>query len=411
MGTRPVTTNNNGDQTAAALDTGWRPWKVVVGNFCLTVPTYGLLSSVGLFQTEISWIISVFGFVMCLFAGPCGVLFDRYGSGWLLAASTSAYAGSFVGLAFSATYAHFMGCLMVAGISATAPTTVAFSVMSQWFSVSVREGLATGCVTVGAAFAVLVLSAIILGFMALGNALVETNMSHHRRRTASGSSGTAWDGAVVSKILTSSRFWLVSYAIFGQSFLFLSQPPPNLPTAYELVLFIQLGSIPTYAVLSNFGDKQFYLVMSYNIGAIIGRTAPLWLSDRKLGPLNTIIMMNMFTLLVVLLIWLPFGSTVQGLFTAIVLLGIGTGSFVPLGVSCVSALCGPVHTGTWLGSVYTVVSFATLIGNLATGAILAAYKSDGLIAFLAVVLLSGLISATALRWLCHGRRLILRRKI
>jgi len=67
-------------------------------------------------------------------------------------------------------------------------------------------------------------------------------------------------------------------------------------------------------------------------GAMIGRTVPLWLSDRKLGPINTIILMNVFTLLTVLVVWLPFGAlTVPALFVVVLLMGIGTGSFVPLG--------------------------------------------------------------------------------
>jgi len=65
---------------------------------------------------------------------------------------------------------------------------------------------------------------------------------------------------------------------------------------------------------------------------MIGRTVPLWLSDRKLGPINTIILMNVFTLLTVLVVWLPFGAlTVPALFVVVLLMGIGTGSFVPLG--------------------------------------------------------------------------------
>lgn len=67
-------------------------------------------------------------------------------------------------------------------------------------------------------------------------------------------------------------------------------------------------------------------------GAVIGRIVPLWISDRKLGPLNTIILMNCFTLLAVLVVWLPFGaSSVPVLYVVVILLGIGTGSFVPLG--------------------------------------------------------------------------------
>lgn len=114
------------------FDTGWRPWKVVLGGFCLTVPTYGLLSSVGLFKTyweehqlrngsytdsEISWIISMFGFLVCLFASPSGMLFDRYGHAWMLGVSTAVYVGAFVGLAFCSTYQQFMTCLVIAGLA------------------------------------------------------------------------------------------------------------------------------------------------------------------------------------------------------------------------------------------------------------------------------------------------------
>lgn len=67
-------------------------------------------------------------------------------------------------------------------------------------------------------------------------------------------------------------------------------------------------------------------------GAVLGRTLPPWLSDRLLGPLNATVLMNMFTLLSVLAVWLPLGaSSTEALFVVMVLMGIGTGSFVPLG--------------------------------------------------------------------------------
>ena len=55
--------------------------------------------------------------------------------------------------------------------------------------------------------------------------------------------------------------------------------------------------------------------------------------------MNTTIVMNVFTLLVVLTIWLPVGATsVPALFIVVVLMGIGTGSFVPLGGKVLPAL-------------------------------------------------------------------------
>lgn len=42
--------------------------------------------------------------------------------------------------------------------------------------------------------------------------------------------------------------------------------------------------------------------------------------------------MNLFTLLVVLAIWIPVGaSSLAALFIVVALMGVGTGSFVPLG--------------------------------------------------------------------------------
>jgi len=214
--------------------------------------------------------------------------------------------------------------------------------------------------------------------------------------------------------------------------------------------------------------------------------------------------MNMFTLVAVLGVWLPFGAaTVQGLFVAVVLMGIGTGSFVPLGgkswfgymsarcdgllfwdvewcggttlhgvdmyiyfvdmISVWSGLGRKMNTRKQMGRrkqkairtnmvslsknsfmrnralrtqrhgdlawirlydcqfcVRTLAPFrhvlsvclsytlltrnSTLIGNPATGAILAKYGSTGLLVFLALVLLTGLVSAVGLRWCClRGR--------
>ncbi|ESA43948.1 hypothetical protein GE21DRAFT_853 [Neurospora crassa] len=422
-GSTHASSQANEEKTVANLDHGWRPWLVVIGCFCLIVPSYGLLSSIGLFQTEweqhqlreysksdISWIISVFGFLDCFFAAPCGILFDRFGPRSLLLVGSTIYVASFVGLAFSTTYGQFMACFVVAGISCAAPTTVGFTVVSQWFKI--REGLATGCVTVGSAVGgiffslvlqelfnryewrtgVLILAGIIMAFMTIGNFLVERNES----QPTGAETEDSWDFTAIRDMIISPKFWLVSFSIF----------------AYEMVLFSQWGSIPSYAVSTNFGDKQFYLMTTYNIGAIVGRTLPSWLSDRKLGPVNTIIIMNVFTLLVVLVVWLPFGAmAVSALFVVTVLMGVGTGSFVPLGVQCVSGLCTSRTIGTWLGFVYTFSSFATLLGNPATEAILSRQGPKALMAFLAGTLVFGLACMVSLRFVMHGGKWILVRKI
>lgn len=105
--------------------------------------------------------------------------------------------------------------------------------MSQWFST--QEGIATGCVTVGAAVggivfslllqmlfdkfpwqtAILALSGILFALMLLGNLLVETNLI--RKPPAEG-----WHRSVLLDLLKSPKFWLVTYAVFGGFALFFS---------------------------------------------------------------------------------------------------------------------------------------------------------------------------------------------
>ncbi|KAL2122445.1 hypothetical protein VTJ04DRAFT_2900 [Mycothermus thermophilus] len=106
--------------------------------------------------------------------------------------------------------------------------------------------------------------------------------------------------------------------------------------------------------------------------------------------------MNLLTLIVVLGIWLQLGaSSTVALYAVVVLMGVGSGSFVSLGVGCINVLCTPETIGTWFGSVYGVVSFAT---PPISAFVLERHGPNGLVVFLAAVLLSGMITAGWLKW-------------
>lgn len=116
------------------------------------------------------------------------------------------------------------------------PSTIAFSVVSQWFRD--RAGIATGLVTLGAALggiffslvlqalfanlqwkaASLVLTAILACSLLLGNLLVETNAVEHTAHE-----DERREGPKLSGMLRSPKFWLASYAIFGECSRFLGQ--------------------------------------------------------------------------------------------------------------------------------------------------------------------------------------------
>ena len=71
---------------------GWRAWLVVAGSFCIIFGTFGLLSSVGIFQAywqenqlkaytsrDVGWIAAVNVFLNLFLGVQVGVTFDRYG--------------------------------------------------------------------------------------------------------------------------------------------------------------------------------------------------------------------------------------------------------------------------------------------------------------------------------------------
>ncbi len=100
-----------------------------------------------------------------------------------------------------------------------------------------------------------------------------------------------------------------------------------------------------------------------------------------------LLLMTVLTLLTIFVVWIPFGSSnIAALYVVAFFMGIGTGSFVPLGGmytnaipicplpflrrsvftniglvtsgACLSHLCDGRGYGKWLGSCYAIVSFA-----------------------------------------------------
>ena len=91
-------------------------------------------------------------------------------------------------------------------------------------------------------------------------------------------------------------------------------------------------------------------------GAICGRTVPSYFAD-SWGVFNMLHSMIGFTAITAFAIWIPFGAQhAAALYVVGFLMGVGTGSFVPLSATCLSRLCDDRGYGKWLGSCYSVVS-------------------------------------------------------
>ncbi|KAI1342633.1 major facilitator superfamily domain-containing protein [Xylariaceae sp. FL0016] len=362
-----------------------RSWKVLVGALCLTIPTFGLTSTIGLFQTywqrhqltglsatDISWIISIYGFLSTFLSFLAGILYDQF---------------SF-------------------------PDVVAFGVVDQWFKKS--HPFAVGFVTIGAPvggiffslvlntlferyswkLAMAILTSILASFLLLGALLVEPKKlpgcRHEEAQFAhEGSHTSRASTSIASRLdisqwtfLRSRKFYLFSYTVF----------------VFEFVLYAQWGSLPAYAVYVGLGN-QFYIQMTYNIGAIITRALPPYLATRW-GSFNVSLGMMLFTTVVMFGVWIPSGdSSAVALYAVAFLVGLGTGSFTPLAASCISELCGGRGYGKWIGGCYTISSFALLISNPVTQKILNSLGPKLLVSIMGSVLFTGFCTCLAVRWL------------
>lgn len=140
---------------------GRKAWLVVFSSFCLIAATFGLTSSIGLFQShwqshqlsdyssqDISWISSTQVFLTLFLGVQIGPLFDRYGPRWLTFVGSVGCVAYLLLLGQCTEYWQFLLCFgVLGGTSGAILTTVALSVISHWFHA--RRGLATGITFTG----------------------------------------------------------------------------------------------------------------------------------------------------------------------------------------------------------------------------------------------------------------------
>lgn len=140
---------------------GTRAWLVVAGSFFVISGTFGLLSSIGIFQAywqenqlkqytsrDVGWIAAVNAFLNLFLGVQVGPLFDAYGSRWLLISGSVLYVASLFLLAECTAYYQFMLVYgILSGVAGAILTTTALAVVAHWFEL--KRGLASGLVFVG----------------------------------------------------------------------------------------------------------------------------------------------------------------------------------------------------------------------------------------------------------------------
>ncbi|KAJ0348311.1 hypothetical protein KNSL1_005731 [Colletotrichum chrysophilum] len=256
-------------------------WVCVVGSFMFLYPSYGFMQSVGTVQSylqlnqlsdytarDLGWISGIFTSLGLLLGIQAGPLMDAYGTRLLAPISAATLVPLFFLLGECTEYWHFILCLgVLGGISSALTSTVAMAVIGKLFSR--RRGLAMG-----------------------------------------------GKGATLNfSAFKSPPFDFMTMGLF----------------LLEFVLFGITGLLPTFAIVAGFPSSiGFSLIAILNGCSCLGRIVSGMAGDR-LGHLNVLLFMILFTVSFTAIILVPFGTKhIGALYAFSALWGIGSGSFLSI---------------------------------------------------------------------------------
>jgi len=306
------------------LDGGVRAWLTVVSSTAALTGTFGLINSIGVFQSyldthqlrsfesrDVGWIAAV-NIFLCLFLGvQSGPLFDRHGPGWLLAGASVVFVAGMVGMSYAGcpsrpsdlcatgaesvrTYVILMATWgLLCGASAAVITTIALAVVAHWFDT--RRGLAVGIVSAGSSiggvifplvmretldklgwtWSVRIAMLIVVVLLAVANAFI-------RGRTKELNAGRTLKRMKVVDLscFTDARFVWATLGIASKRMptarrqLRTSETDRFIHLVFEFVVAATLGVLPTWATARGFDDATAFAILTvYNAYvAIFGLT-------------------------------------------------------------------------------------------------------------------------------------------
>ncbi|MCJ1319749.1 hypothetical protein MMC15_005085 [Xylographa vitiligo] len=391
-------------------DGGLEAWLVVFGGFCCLFCSFGWINCIGVFQdyyqttllrqyspSTVSWIVSLETFMMFLGGPIMGKLYDNYGPRYLLLVGTFLHVFGLMMTSISTEYYQF---ILAQGICSPIGASMVFypalSAVATWFFH--RRALAFGIMASGSSlggviFPILVQNLIpkigfpwtmrVSAFLILA-LLIVANLTVKSRLAPS---PKPFSFMAFVKPLGEPTFALLTLGAF---FIFFGI---FIPFTFIQLSGQALGMSPQ---LSN------YLLAVLNAASVFGRTLPGYLGDR-FGRFNVIVILNFFSAIIILALWLPARGNAPILVFA-ALYGFGSGAFVSMVPACLAQISNIKEIGVRNGTIFAIVSFAALCGNPIAGALLGNGTSfTKVIIFAGVVYMAGaviflLTRATLVKW-------------
>ncbi|KAH0556791.1 hypothetical protein GP486_005423 [Trichoglossum hirsutum] len=354
-------------------DGGIVAWTQVVMVHLVVFNTWGCINSFGVFQTyyvntlgrppsDISWVGSMQIFLVFFIGTFSGRATDAGYFHLIFSIGTALQAVGIFATSFASAYWQlFLSQGVCQGLASGLLFCPTLALLSTYFSK--KRGIALGIVASGSATGGLVFPAIVeqllprigfpwtvrvIGFIAVGTLMIVNTFMKTRLPPRRAGPLVEW-----------AAFKEVPYVLFsiGMFLMFLG----------IYFAFYYIGSFGRAVGLSTKDSITLLLIMN-GVG-IVGRLVPNYAADRWFGPLNTMIPSAAFAS-VVLFCWIPVQDS-TGLTVFSVLYGLfaaGVQSLFPATLSALTTDMGKM--GVRMGMVFSIISFASLIGPPIAGALI-----------------------------------------
>lgn len=414
-------------------DGGTRSWIVVLGSFFLLMASYGMMNSVGVFQsyletnqlssyssTDVGWISSSFVFVALLLGVYIGPLFDTHGPKVLVYGGSVIFMLSLILFAECKQYWQFLLTFgVLGGIGAALVSTVAMACVPHWFEIRAGQAIGTalagsglggivfpfvmraGFSNIGFKWTMRVLAFVVGCLCLLGSFMVRARLP--RRKSSKAvidlrcfkdlkftfmTLSTFCKSHPVSGFRLSDTWEQISWSVrlatnwlfnsFGAAILLITRNVSDIH--YRSRLLDKYECLPgcrpkRVGLLIYFWSPTYiteYQELTYikSFGTI-GRLVAGRIADRY-GRLNTLAVAVVLTTLWLFILLYPFQKSVPVLYIFSCLYGLTAASFISVSPVCIRQISDTKEIGLRFGTCYSVVSFAWVIPPLLCSTLLLA---------------------------------------
>ncbi|KAI1790846.1 MFS general substrate transporter [Ganoderma leucocontextum] len=375
-------------------DGGAAAWLTVLGSFLALFCSFGQMNAFGTFQSwytthqlhdlhpsTIAWIGSVQLWVFFFSGGFIGRVFDVYGPRIIMALGTAIYVLSIVLTSVARNYYHYLfaqGVLSGLGVgmlfypplasisthfSKYRATALGIAMVGSGIGGTVYPILLEYLfVNVGFAWGVRVSAIICFVFCTTATITVTSGIPPEK---ASAKGAAPW---LDLRALKDPKFALL---VIGSCFM-------------AFGLFTPFCYLVSFAADQGMSRRTaFYMLAVLNAASVLGRIAPAHFAD-AFGRFTLLVPCAFLAGLSTVLLW-PAAHSLAPLIVYAALYGLFSGAFNALIVPCIAQISDIREIGMRIGLLYSIISFPSLVGNPAAGALLTAGHGS----YTGLILMSG----------------------